>query len=86
MIAWSPESMSGRSRPVTLTVSEAAGVLGVSRSSAYALVADGALPSVRLGRRLVVPVARLAELLSLSLEEMQAALSVSTPVPASQRG
>lgn len=40
---------------LTLTVSEAAQVLGISRALAYELVARGELPSLRLGRRLVVP-------------------------------
>lgn len=46
--------MDGNDR-LTLTVSEAAGALGISRALAYELVARGELPSLRLGRRLVVP-------------------------------
>jgi excisionase family DNA binding protein len=40
---------------LTLTVPEAAGALGISRALAYELVARGELPSLRLGRRIVVP-------------------------------
>ncbi len=43
---------------------EAAEMLSMSRSSVYELIASGALPSVRVGRMLRVPVAaikRLAE-------------------------
>ena len=40
---------------MTLTVSEAAGILGISRSSAYECVRRGELRAIRLGRRLVVP-------------------------------
>jgi excisionase family DNA binding protein len=40
---------------VALSVEEAAALLGISRDLAYDLVARGELPSVRLGRRLVVP-------------------------------
>ena len=40
---------------MTLSVEEAAGVLGISRALAYELVARGELPSLRLGRRIVVP-------------------------------
>ena len=40
---------------LTLTVEEAAGLLGISRTLAYELVTRGELPSLRLGRRLVVP-------------------------------
>lgn len=39
----------------TVTVQEAAAILGISRSSAYELVRSGAIPSLRLGHRLVVP-------------------------------
>jgi excisionase family DNA binding protein len=48
---------------LTLTVEEAAEVLGISRTLAYELVRRGALPSLRLGRRLVVPRAGLLALL-----------------------
>jgi excisionase family DNA binding protein len=43
------------SRHLTLTVPETAELLGVSRAFAYTLVARGELPSLRLGRRVVVP-------------------------------
>lgn len=39
----------------TFTVAEAADMLGVSRGHAYELVRRGEIPSIRLGRRLVVP-------------------------------
>ena len=40
---------------LTLTVEQAAVVLGISRGLAYELAARGELPCLRLGRRLVVP-------------------------------
>ena len=40
---------------LVLTVTEAATALGISRTHAYELVARGELPSLRLGRRIVVP-------------------------------
>ena len=40
---------------LVLTVTEAAVALGISRAHAYELVARGELPSLRLGRRIVVP-------------------------------
>ncbi len=40
---------------MALSVEEAGALLGISRDLAYDLVARGELPSVRLGRRLVVP-------------------------------
>ena len=48
---------------LTMTVDEAAEALGISRSHAYELVRSGDLPSVRLGRRLVVPVRTLMAIL-----------------------
>jgi excisionase family DNA binding protein len=47
----------------TTTVVEAARTLGISRNSAYAAVSRGDIPSVRIGRRIVVPTARLREML-----------------------
>jgi excisionase family DNA binding protein len=47
----------------TVTVEEAAQMLGISRSSAYECVRRGELRALRLGRRLVVPRAALEELL-----------------------
>lgn len=40
----------------TLTVPEAAEALGLSRNSAYAAARSGDLPTIRIGRRLLVPV------------------------------
>jgi excisionase family DNA binding protein len=48
---------------LTLTVEQAAVLLGISRGLAYELVARGELPSLRLGRRIVVPRKALDELL-----------------------
>lgn len=47
----------------TLTVEQAAEVLGVSRGLAYEAVRNGELPVVKLGRRLLIPRARLMALL-----------------------
>lgn len=49
----------------TVTVEEAAGILGISRSSAYECVHRGELRAIRLGRRLVVPRSALAEMLGI---------------------
>ncbi|MGH9158280.1 MAG: helix-turn-helix domain-containing protein [Acidimicrobiales bacterium] len=40
---------------LAISVDEAARLLGISRDLAYDLVRRGELPSVRLGRRIVVP-------------------------------
>ena len=48
-----------RTDKLTMSVSEAAEWLGISRAFAYELVARGELPSIRLGRRVLVPTKRL---------------------------
>jgi excisionase family DNA binding protein len=47
----------------TLTVEEAGQILGLSRNTAYALAKSGRLPTIRLGRRLLVPKSALDRLL-----------------------
>jgi len=49
---------------LTLSVYEAARVLGISRTTAYECVRTGELPAVRLGRRLVIPKSAISDLLS----------------------
>jgi excisionase family DNA binding protein len=49
---------------LVVTVPEAARMLGVSRTLGYELVARGELGALRLGRRVVVPVAAIEELLA----------------------
>lgn len=60
---------------LTLTVDEAAALIGVSRSTAYDLVATEELPTVRLRRRILVPASALADLLDVSLVEVYGALN-----------
>lgn len=48
----------------TFSVDEAAEILGVSRNSAYAAAKAGELPTIKLGRRLLVPKAALDRLLA----------------------
>ena len=48
-----------------ISILEAAKVLGISRSYAYQMAATGELPTLRLGRRILVPVAALRELVGL---------------------
>lgn len=50
--------MSLSERP-TLTVAETAELLGISRWLVQQAVREGALPSLRLGRRILIPRARL---------------------------
>lgn len=55
--------------PPTLTIDEAGEMLGISRRSAYRAAARGELPTLRLGRRLLVPTPRLLTLLGLPIDE-----------------
>jgi len=52
-----------RERGDTCRVEELAGILGISRGSAYEGVRRGELPGLRVGKRWLVPVARVAALL-----------------------
>ena len=49
--------------PATVTVEQAARILGVSRGAAYRAVRAGEIPAIRVGRRIIVPVRALDELL-----------------------
>ncbi len=51
-------------RRLTLTVEEAAATLGISRAFAYESVARGDIPSIRIGRRILVPKAALEKMLN----------------------
>jgi excisionase family DNA binding protein len=51
------------SERLTLTVEETARLLGISRGAAYEAVRRGELPSLRIGRRILIPRSRLADLL-----------------------
>jgi excisionase family DNA binding protein len=51
---------------LTYTVEEAGQLLGIGRGSAYQAARAGELPTVRLGRRLLVPRAALTSLLNAS--------------------
>jgi excisionase family DNA binding protein len=51
---------------LTLTVEEAAATLGISRAFAYEAVRRGEIPSIRIGRRVLVPRATLERMLTAS--------------------
>jgi excisionase family DNA binding protein len=46
-----------------ITVPEAAKMLGISRNFAYQLVREGKIPSIRLGKRILIPKIALEEML-----------------------
>ncbi len=49
---------------LTYTVTEAAALLGIGRSAAYEAARSGQLPTIRIGKRVLVPVAALERLLA----------------------
>lgn len=49
---------------LTYNVEEAAQLLGLSKNIAYEAVASGAIPSIRIGRRILVPRAALEAMLA----------------------
>ena len=52
----------------TFTVTEAAEIIGVGRSTFYELVKSGRVPSLRLGRRVVIPTQVIESMLTLQRE------------------
>ena len=63
----------GTQQPMLLTVAEAARLLRISRNLCYELIAQGRLPHLRLGRRILVP--------RYGLEQWIARESGSSPPP-----
>ena len=49
------ERLAEHGEPLVYSVAEAARLLGISRALAYSLVRQRQLPSIQLGRRLVIP-------------------------------
>jgi excisionase family DNA binding protein len=52
--------------PLTVTVEQAGRLLGISRGAAYRAAARGQIPTIRLGRRLLIATARLHQLLGIA--------------------
>ena len=48
----------------TVTVIEAAKILGIGRSAAYEGARTGQIPTIRIGKRILVPVAALERMLA----------------------
>lgn len=59
-----PHGNGSQNARLTMTVLEAAGVLGLSKGAAYEAAKTGAIPTLRIGRRILVPRAALERLLS----------------------
>ena len=49
---------------LTVSVDEAAQALGISRAGAFRLAATGELPTIRLGKRVLVPIDALNKLVA----------------------
>jgi excisionase family DNA binding protein len=62
---------------MTVTVEEAAQLLGIGRQSAYQAARTGELPTIKLGRRLLVPRAQLDAMLGVDHNDERPA--VATP-------
>jgi excisionase family DNA binding protein len=56
-------AMGNMDRRLCVTVPEAAEMLGISRNFAYQLVREGKLPSIRFGKRILIPRAALEKML-----------------------
>jgi len=59
--------------PLTITVLEAARRLGIGKNQAYEAARQGQLPTIRFGRRLVVPVAAFEAMLAVQSKQQLAA-------------
>jgi excisionase family DNA binding protein len=77
---WPSKDMT-TNHPLTLTVEQAAQVLGIGRSTAYELVRTGDLKCIHLRRRIVIPVAHLADCLGVEHTTVWAAIGPARPAP-----
>lgn len=67
--------------PPTVSVERAGELLGISRRSAYRAAANGQLPTLRLGRRLVVPTAKLLRMLGVADASTRPSVHVHEAAP-----
>lgn len=58
------EAIEDRQKTLVKTITEAASLLGISRGSAYEAARRKEIPTIRIGRRLLVPTALLDRLLA----------------------
>lgn len=65
----------------TLTIEETAAILQLGRNTVYAAVRSGEVPSIRVGRRYLVPTARLASMLGVGNDIGEEASSAATAQP-----
>lgn len=53
---------------LTISVDDAAAIFGIGRNAAYEAVKQGSIPSLRIGGRIMVPTARVREMLGLDAQ------------------
>lgn len=68
---------------LSVSIPEAALLLGLSRNSVYAAAERGDLPTIRLGRRILVPVGPLQALVAAASTPTSSSTSTSTSTDAS---
>jgi excisionase family DNA binding protein len=68
--------------PPTITVEQAGGLLGLPVRTTYRAAARGEIPSIRIGRRLLVPTMRLLDLLGLDANDAAPLLLTDEAQPA----
>lgn len=68
--------------PPTITVEQAGGLLGLPVRTTYRAAARGEIPSIRIGRRLLVPTRRLLDLLGLDADDAARLLLADEAQPA----
>ncbi len=71
---------------LTYTVEEVAHVLNIGRSFAYSLVETGQLGSIRLGRRVLIPITEIPVFLERERVKQAAACEASHPTSANLAG
>lgn len=59
-----PPSTDPIGRRLTVSVTEAAVMLGIGRGTAYECVRTGQIPSIRLGSRIVIPILAIEKLIA----------------------
>jgi excisionase family DNA binding protein len=62
--------MGSHQLPPTISIDQAARLCGIGRNAAYRAAHRGEIPSLRLGRRLRVPTARLLDMLGCSAADL----------------
>jgi excisionase family DNA binding protein len=55
---------------LTLSVTEAGQLLGIGRAAAYEAAKNGQIPTVKIGKRLLVPLAALERLLAVGAQPL----------------